>query len=213
MTQHFSRPPGAVGVAQAMKSIAVNSPLRPPGPREGVGLRRRGQGSVESRVKHGDLRNPRQSFFNGANALQAGRVVQRCQFAQFADGTLDLGRNPYRGGKPPASVNHAVPDRVNALDALQMGPGSSLQIRQDARKSLAVLAQVKFFPNLRLARRRRTSRAGRVVESMLPSARSNSCSASKRLNLTLLEPELQTRIFMVHPEEARSSHLAVKMKT
>src|SRR5208337_1655270 len=112
-TQYLSGPSSAIGVTQAMKSVAMNSPLRRPASREGVGLRRRGQCGVEGRVEHGDLRDPRQSLLDGLNALEAGRVVQRGQFAQFVDGALDLGRNPCRGGKPPATVNHAVPDRVN----------------------------------------------------------------------------------------------------
>src|SRR5499425_3559113 len=44
--------------------------------------------------------------------------------------------------------------------------------------------------------RRKTSRVGFVVQSMPPSASNSSPFASKRLNLRLLEPALQTRIFV-----------------
>src|SRR5712692_6640907 len=44
--------------------------------------------------------------------------------------------------------------------------------------------------------RRKTSCVGFLVQSMPPSASNSSPSASKRLNLRLLEPALQTRIFV-----------------
>ena len=74
-----------------MKSVTMNSPLRRPGPREGVGLRCRRQSGVESRVEHRYLRDRGQDSSNSANALQAGRVMQRGQFAQFTDGAWTSG--------------------------------------------------------------------------------------------------------------------------
>ena len=166
-----------------MKSVAVNAPLCPPGPREGVSLRRCGHGGVESRVEHGDLRNRGQDLLDGQNPLQAGRIIKRRQFAQFTDGALDLGRNPHRGGKAPASVNHAVPDCVNFCDITQNSRGSGLQMLPDVFSGFAVLrrrssSRISGWPACR-----NTSRVGRVIQSMLPSARSSSWSALNRLNL------------------------------
>ncbi len=71
------------------------------------------------------LRNPRQNLLGGLNAPQAGRVVQRSQFAQADYRLLNLRRNPHSRGVTLSAMHHPAPYRTNFVDTRQRGRGPS----------------------------------------------------------------------------------------
>jgi hypothetical protein len=52
-------------------------------------------------------------LLDGPNALEAGRIMERREFAQFSYHALHLRRYSHRSRVPPATMNNAVPDSVN----------------------------------------------------------------------------------------------------
>jgi hypothetical protein len=71
-----------------------------------------------------------------------------------------------------------------------------LQVVEDARDGINMLFQLQLLTDFLLARAAENELRRFSCPIDVPSASNTSSSASKRLNLRLLEPALQTRIFV-----------------
>src|SRR5262245_60233728 len=122
---HLCRPAGAVRMAQSVETVTADAPFACPLLRHRIDAGRLGQRCVEGRVKRRYLWDLRQDLLQSCNAVQADWVVERSQFSQLSDRSLDLGRDPHRGGVALAAVNDAMSNGPEVFKTVQSCRGTS----------------------------------------------------------------------------------------
>ena len=113
-----------VAVAGAMEAVAAHTVLAVQLLRHRVAIGVLGQALVEGGVEYRDLRQLGEQLERRLDALQVGRVVQRCQRRGGADRQQADGVDATGRGEMLAAVHHAV------ADAMQLAAGGVLHQRQ-----------------------------------------------------------------------------------
>ena len=111
--------PRGVGVREPVEAEAAERVPVAPLARQGVGRRGGRHVAVECRVEARHRRHVRKHGGHGGHRVEGGRLVQRRQRCELAQGLEDGGIEAHRPGEPRAAVDHTVRDRVGAAQAVE----------------------------------------------------------------------------------------------
>ena len=116
--QIFGSAVADVLVAGAVEAVTAHAVLLVIFIRDGVHESLRRHGGMESGIKHGNIGDIAKDLFGGLDTQDAGRVVQRGQGAQLAQGLDHFGGDQAAGLELFAAVDHAVADGVDLADII-----------------------------------------------------------------------------------------------
>ena len=126
-------------VAGAVEAVAADAVLLVVLIGDGVHISLRGHGAVESGIEDSDHRDIRAKDLAGSlDAEDAGRVVQRSQRAQLADGVDDFVGDQAAGLELLAAMDDAMANGVDLLDIVNALALAGGHLLDDLSKSLGV---------------------------------------------------------------------------
>jgi len=113
MSDEFGGPTTGIGMAQAVKPVAVDAVALPPFSRNGVRGGRCGHRRMEGGIETTDGRNIREQVTYQINSGQRFRLVQRSQVGELNELLLNGGVDEYGRRELRASVHDAMADRID----------------------------------------------------------------------------------------------------
>ncbi len=108
-----------VGVREPVEAEAAQRVPVEPLAWQGVGRRGGRHVAVEGRVEARHRRNVRKHGGHGAHHVEGGRLVQRCERCELAQGLEDNGIEAHRSGELRAAMHHTVRDRIGAAQPVE----------------------------------------------------------------------------------------------